>query len=337
MGEPYKDFDLASFADALHLDALEKTILALGFTASMHETQRSAAKRVVLSQYEEMINILSSWRSHADIPTIILEHLVDNLINSPSPRLDEEAQANLVMSLRLRYQDKGSSVPDSLAPKLATVKTGDSQQALSMLLKRRGPSSTSSVSEAKSLLRLDGSVQYTDSQIADAIWYMTSEPDSSRFNFENFISALKGSGESAIRWGPILQTFDQPNRLVTTIQFKSLFHFFTLVARQDESVPVQNLWGGAWKNKETQMSFLICFMALEGENVGQIPGIDCSFTVNDFSDREQAIQDLIQEAIKNPLISTSAIVALIHLAFEKSSDAIEGRAGELLLEVAKDV
>lgn len=335
-GDCYKDFELGGFTAALRLDALEKTVLALAFLTSPHERQREAATNLILNQFNDMHALLADWRSHTEMPSAIIERVVHYLTDgSALIRIDEDAQMILATSVRLRYQARGLTVPTALASKLAAIKSEDSENSLSTLLRRYGPASTKSASEAKSTLRLDGSRQYSESQIVDAILFLTAQPSSHGYIFENFISALENASHPHLEWSGIIKAFDQPQRSIQHDQLKSLLRFFILASKDGSNVPIQNLWAGSWTNHETQLAYLTCFTQLDGVDISQVPGIEFSFTVDDFEDSDPAIQELIREAVKNPLVSTGAIVALIRLAFEETSDSTQSRAGELLLEVAK--
>jgi CCR4-NOT transcription complex subunit 1 len=128
--------------------------------------------------------------------------------------------------------------------------------------------------------------------------------------------------------------FDQPNLRITKLHFLALYEALRPIA-VDEKFDIQHMWGGAWRESETQLSFLNAFASLSPEQLDAttIPGLLPSFTADELAPPELDHQGRAAQAIRHPLVSLEALSAVFHVALRESYASDTPEAKRLFQEV----
>jgi CCR4-NOT transcription complex subunit 1 len=141
-------------------------------------------------------------------------------------------------------------------------------------------------------------------------------------------SSLRKEVPRDLNWQQILEHFDRPELRITQGQFLSLFQALRPLAA-DGAIDIQHLWGGNWQNSETQLSFISAFASLTPEQLDAttIPGLQPSFTMNDFAGSDEHVLERAAQGIRHPLVSVVALSAMFHVALQTptASDTVEAK------------
>ena len=195
---------------------------------------------------------------------------------------------------------------------------------LALYMHKEGARFTADEDTCRSYL-MNGNVRIDEEQVAAALLYAAisrTPPLSPTVLASSLRKELKGG----FNWQHVVAHFDQQGLRVTGQQFLSLYVALLPIAL-DDSLDIQRLWGGIWQNSETQLSFLgaYAFLTPNELDASRIPGVKPTFTIDEFSASSSDIQARGAFAVRHPLISTSALTAIFHVALgtEAASGTVE--------------
>lgn len=97
----FRDFDLATFMRHFDLDALERSILALGFKSSNKADLRSKAHDILAASFSSLLETLANPAKHQDLPTQSIALFLQQYFSDPVPSfLDNTAKLSLSYAAR---------------------------------------------------------------------------------------------------------------------------------------------------------------------------------------------------------------------------------------------
>jgi CCR4-NOT transcription complex subunit 1 len=257
-----------------------------------------------------------------DISLEILAFLVERLLQDPPQDWTDEKKASLTYAIQVRYQNlQATSVPVELGSILQLVELTDgSQNPLVKLVQRAGPRATATVESCKEILTSAETRDISYQQVAMVLLYLAI---SRGYNAKNFVAALREhrTGQR-LDWQDVVHAFDRENLQVAKSQFLAIYNALLPIAIDSDTFDIQLLWGGAWQNEMTQLSFLMCYLSCTTEDldVSQIPRLRVSYTTKTFEGASDEIKALAEQAAKHPYVSLDATTALFGMIF-RSSDS----------------
>ncbi len=244
--------------------------------------------------------------------------------------MNDEGKAHLSLAVRLRYQSQNSPLPKEVAAALHLIDLLRTSNPLARLLHRAGPSATSTLDLCRELLLSIDVPERDEEQVSAALLSMVMAQDWQQYNLSIFVTVLREQRVNpSIDWRKVVQGFDRENFTVDRDQFLVLFEALLPVAQEDSDFDIQNLWGGKWRNPDTQLSFVTAFASLTPAAIEatSIPRLRQSFTVEDFEDAPEAVKQQATQAVNHPLVSNDAVTALFNLVFS-STDTLMTTAGQ---------
>ncbi|KAI9697566.1 MAG: hypothetical protein M1836_004516 [Candelina mexicana] len=335
-GDIFRDFDMSTFMDHFRMEPLAKTVLALAFKNVSRPDLRTKADAILSNNFQYFLQSLanpsttSASEAQEELKPSFLIEIIDRLIQYPPRNLTDEGKAHLSLAVRLRYQNKDSPLPQEVAAALHLIDLLRTSHSLARLLHRAGPSATSTLEACRELLFSVEASERDEGQISAALLSMIMTQDWQQYNLSIFVTVLQEQRtEYPIKWRKVVQEFDRENFSVDRDQFLALFEALLPVAREDSDFDIQDLWGGKWRNPDTQLSFVTAFSSLTPTaiEVTAIPCLRRSFTVEDFVDAPEAVREQAIQAANHPLVSNDAVTALFNLVFS-STDTLMTTAGQ---------
>jgi CCR4-NOT transcription complex subunit 1 len=198
---------------------------------------------------------------------------------------------------------------------------------LALSIQRIGPAFTSDEETCRNYLRSLGNIRLDEEQVASALIYTTISSTKS-FSPAVLTGAIRKEASRDLNWQQVLERFDRADLRVTQDQFLTLFQALRPLAA-DGAIDIQQMWGGNWQNSETQLSFVSAFASLTPAQLDAttIPGLQPSFTMNDFAGSDEEIQERAARGIRHPLVSVVALSAMFHVALHTptASDTVEAK------------
>ncbi|KIN02112.1 hypothetical protein OIDMADRAFT_121717 [Oidiodendron maius Zn] len=326
----FRDFDLSTFMEHFKLDALEKTVLALAFKTSSRQDLKTKADAILSANFAPFLQYLSRPPLDYDDPSpTFLAAVIDRFIHEHPPDFDQQAKHDLRLAVHYRYTVDGQDIgtPTELLAALYLLVILSDANPLALSIRRIGPSFTSDEETCRNYLRSLGNMRLDEEQVASALIYTTisrSQP----FSPAVLATALRKEAPRELNWQEVLEHFDRPDLRITQGQFLGLFQALRQFAA-DGAIDIQRMWGGIWQHSETQLSFISAFASLTPEQLDAttIPGLQPSYTMNDFAGSGELVQERAAQGIRHPLVSVVALSAMFHVALQTptASDTVEAK------------
>jgi CCR4-NOT transcription complex subunit 1 len=172
-----------------------------------------------------------------------------------------------------------------------------------------------------------GGIVLDEEQIAAALLYAAISRTPS-LSPAIFVNSLRKEVSRDFTWQNVVAKFDQPDLRISQQQFLRLYQGLRPLA-QDGLLNIQQMWGGHWQNSETQLSFINAFASLTPEmlDATTIPGLEPSFTLDEFAGSDAEVQERAAQAVKHPLVSVACLSAMFHVALHTptASDTVEAK------------
>ncbi|KAF2791533.1 Not1-domain-containing protein [Melanomma pulvis-pyrius CBS 109.77] len=323
-GDFFRDFDLSTFVSHFQLDPVAKTLLALACRSATKTDLRTKAEAILSSVSEDLLMTIArpTAGQSDDLTTDFVAFLVERLLQDPPQDWNEEKRTSLLYAVQMRYQNlQGTAAPVEIDSLLQLVELTDgSQNPLVKLVQRAGPRATATAESCKDILASAETRDISYQQVAMVLLYMAL---SRGYNAQNFVAALREhrTGQR-LDWQDVIHAFDRENLRVAKPQFLTIYNALLPIATESDSFDIQLLWGGAWQNEMTQLSFLMCYLSCTPEDldVSQIPRLRVSYTTKTFEGASDEIKALAERAAKHPYVSLDATTALFSMIF-RSSDS----------------
>ncbi|KAK3381600.1 CCR4-Not complex component, Not1-domain-containing protein [Podospora didyma] len=334
----FRDFDLSTFMEHFKLDPLEKTVLALAFKLGPRSELKTKADAIISTNFIPFINILGRPGDHDDLPPEFVAELIDRFIQLPPPNFITANKRELEHRVLHRYaqSQEGKPPPSEVLAALDLIRllADKRPNTLVLYIHRTGIDFTLDEETCMAYLqKRPGDCQLNEEQVSAALMYTTISL-TSRHNPSVLVAALRRVIPSGFRWQDVVSYFDHSGARVTSAQFLRLYNALLPIARDDsENFDIQRLWGGEWENPETQLSFICAFASLKPEQLDATttPGLKPTFTVAEYAQSHESIQQKAAYAVKHPLVSEAALSAVFNVALH-SSHASQSLEAERLFQ-----
>lgn len=193
-----------------------------------------------------------------------------------------------------------------------------SQNPLVKLIQNAGPRGTETVESCKETLASAEARDISYQQVANVLVFLAISPG---YDAKNFVAALREhrTGQR-IEWQEVVHAFDRENLRVSKAQFLTIYHALLPVAQETDDFDIQLLWGGAWQNELTQLSFLSRFLdcAPDELDVTGIPRLRTSYSSAVFENAPPEVKAIAEQAMKHPYVSLDATRALFGMIFRSA-------------------
>ncbi|KAI5811611.1 CCR4-Not complex component, Not1-domain-containing protein [Peziza echinospora] len=313
----FRDFDLAMFMRHFDLDALERSILALGFKSSSKADLRSKAHDILTASFPSLIDILANGTKHQDLSAQSIALFLQQYFSDPVPSfMDNTAKLSLSYAARTRYKE--TTLPEDISRVTEPVEKLRQQESLVGLFQSAGPASTNSVEACKKVLRMKWKVELTEEEVGDVLTYMATCPKPSDWDGEVFVTAIMADniGEG-FDWNLVIRSFDRPDFLIQVVDGFAVVvdALKTALNKSATKFDLSKLWGGRWINYVSQLNVFKAYMALPSDrfDVSKIQGLRKVLTQEDFSTAPSAVKALAESLETQKLISSEAVSTLFIL------------------------
>ncbi|RFU35374.1 hypothetical protein B7463_g978, partial [Scytalidium lignicola] len=325
----FRDFDLSTFMEHFKLDALEKTILALAFKVGSRSDLKTKADAILSTNYSAFLQAIARPSpEHEDLTPAFLASIIDRFIQEHPPNFDNQAKQDLFLAISYRYSipEQDVSAPTEVLASLYLLRLLSESAPLALYIQKTGPDFTRDEETCRNHLRTSG-VRIDEEQVAAALIYTTISRSQS-FSVETFVKSLRKEVQRDFNWQQVVSHFDQPDLRISNQQFLNLYEALRPLV-VDQVLDIQLLWGGGWRNSETQLSFISAFASLTPEQLDAttIPGLQPSFTLEDYAGSDSKVQERAARAIRHPLVSVAALSTMFHVALQTptASDTVEAK------------
>ncbi|EHL03154.1 putative General negative regulator of transcription subunit 1 [Glarea lozoyensis 74030] len=325
----YRDFDLSTFMQHFHLDALEKTILALAFKIGSRPDLKTKSDAILAANFIELTKILAQqFPESRDMAPEFLATIIDRFIQEHPPNFDQHAKDELIFAINFRYTGSEAATPTEILAALYLLKSLGDRNTLVHYLKLVGSKITQEEDTCIHYLRAakGEGVQLNEEQVAAALIYAAISQTPVLY-MPTLVNSIR-KVVSSISWPEVIRNFDQESLRITPKQFLALYNGLRPLA-QDGLLDIQHMWGGKWRNPETQLSFIGAFLSLTSDQLDAttIPNLQVSFTLEEFTGTEPETYERAAKAVKHPLVSSWALSAMFNVALEgqDASETIEAK------------
>ncbi|KAF8460372.1 CCR4-Not complex component, Not1-domain-containing protein [Kalaharituber pfeilii] len=323
--DAFRDFDLAVFMKHFDLDALEKSILALGFKSCAKLDLRAKGKsqftkktyEILTTSFPSLLEILANPAKHPDMPPESLALFLEQYFSEPAPAFfDTSAKLGLSYAARTRYKD--STLPEYIVEVTEPIEKLRQQESLVGIFQSAGPASSSSVEACRKVLRMKWKVELTEDEVADVLCLMATSPKASDWNGEVFVSAIlaENIGES-FNWNTVIDCLDRPDFVIQQVDgFAAILDALrTAQSKSANKFDISRLWGGRWTNYISQLSVFKAYMTIPPDrfDVTKVQGLQKVLTQEDFASAPSAVKALAESLETQKLISSEAVSTLFHL------------------------
>ena len=221
----------------------------------------------------------------------------------------------VVYALRLRYSKQNLAIPPEIQSVLVIFDLLEMNVPLLKELQLRGPQITNGLAAAKEFLAHHTDETLDERQVAGALLFMVLSPDWQQYSPTIFVQAVHEYVERFFDWQIVVQELDFDAFDISSHQFLALLNALLPIAKENPQFDIQRLWGGQWRNSQTQLSFLRSFLSflpseLDAQN---IPGLRQAYDPHDSSDGPEGIAQHIQTAFRDSMISLDAVKAVVDL------------------------
>lgn len=263
--------------------------------------------------------------------------LVERFLQYPPRNLGEEGKARVAYAVRLRYQKQGVPLPPEVSTALQLADLMGPEHALVRSIQHTGPKSTSNNEAVRDLLSSCG-CEIDENQIADGLLYMAFAPNWQQYTPAVFVATLRELNiTKGLRWSEVVKGFDREGLKISKDQFMVLYSALLPIALDDFSFDIQALWGGRWKNLDSQLSFLMAFLTLSPTRLdaSTIPQLRGGFNNDAFSDATEAVARYAEQAQRSTLVSLDAMTALFDILLQSRDSFITPEAQAVFKEVVQ--
>ncbi|UJO20132.1 General negative regulator of transcription subunit 1 [Fulvia fulva] len=322
-GELFRDFDLPQLISHFKLDALSQIALALACRTALKADLRAKADKHIATTWPLFLQYVSQPQSadpDSDYSPLVLATIVERTVLEPPEKLEDEKRDNLFLAIKLRYINHlRTRIPVAVESAMFLDELFASQDSrLAKVVQRAGPRSTSSIEMCRDMLAGVETRDISYNQVASALLFMVIVQGGDLYDAGIFVDALRLHRAGAkIDWTDVVQGFDRENLRVTKKQFLALYNALLPLAKEYSNLDIQLMWGGQWQYEETQLSFVVAFLATTPEelDVGQIPNLRQCFELTEFATASQSVKDFAEQALRHPLVSRDATQALFSMIF----------------------
>ncbi|EPS36887.1 hypothetical protein H072_9531 [Dactylellina haptotyla CBS 200.50] len=331
----FKDFDLAGFMRHFNLDALGRSVFALGFKNSPKQDLRTKAHDIITNAFTAMLDILSNPTKHENWGSPLIAQYLADYLSEPVPTFfDQNAKLNLSYAARVRFSS--TTIPEEIQNITEPVEKMRGQESLKRLFTMAGSNSTNSLDSCREVLKRKWKVELSEEEVADMLVTMATSPHPTDWNPEIFVKAIMENNIGpAFDWSLLIELLDKPEFVIEDSDGLSLLIKGLLVATQkNPDLEISRLWSGVKNNPKSQLSIMKALLSrrFEGFNLTKVPNWQRIVSINDqFQDAPAKLSALATTYENQKLNSLGAVQSLLYLAVDRSVPKdIKAEAGALV-------
>ncbi len=199
----------------------------------------------------------------------------------------------------------------------------------------RGPQVTSSPAAAKEFLSRHTDETLDERQVAGALLFMVLIPARQQYSPAVFVSAVHDYVERFFDWQTVVRELDMKGLEVSRDQFLALYNALLPMSQENAQFDIQQLWGGRWRNPQTQVSFIRAFLSCPPSELDatSIPDLRPAYDPHALLDAPEDVAQHAERAIRDTMISLDAITAIFDLLIphdEMPSQEVEALLAETI-------
>ncbi|ETS78294.1 hypothetical protein PFICI_10356 [Pestalotiopsis fici W106-1] len=338
----FRNFDLSTFMEHFKLDALEKTILALAFKFGSDTNLKTKADAILSTNFPTFMNIIAraDLPAHADLDSDFIALIVDRYVQGHPPNFNSSAKQELAHKVQARWLSLETAPPLEVLASLDLMRIlGDKPaNALTRYIQRTGADFTRTEEACREfLVNRPENIDLSAEQVSSALLYTTIS-QTPRHDPSILVAGLRRVLPASFPWQTVLSYFDHRDVRVSASQFLRIYQALLPIAQQGQGLPfdIQSLWGGShWDNPETQLAFICAFASLTPQQLDAttIPGLQTTFSLDEYDQSPQEVRDRAAEAIKHPLVSVFALSAIFQVALHSLHASQSNEAKRLFQHV----
>ena len=272
---------------------------------------------ILASTRDDLISILANAHNDAsDVsPSLLATCAYRFLEDLPETSRTDLDMKKVVYALRHRYSKQNLAVPPEIQSVIVVFELLEMNIPLVNELQLRGSQTTNKLATAKEWLSQHARGSLEERQVAGALLFLVLTPDRRQYSPAIFVQAIQDHIEHSFDWQSVIQELDFMPFEISREQFLSLFDAFLPIAKQNPHFDIQGLWGGRWRHPQTQLSFVKSFLSLGPPELDaqSIPGLRQVYDPRESSDGAEGVTQLIETALRDPMISLDAITAIVDL------------------------
>ncbi|KAK5117970.1 hypothetical protein LTR62_004014 [Meristemomyces frigidus] len=250
----------------------------------------------------------------------VLASVIERIHQDPPREFGDQQRENIGYAIKVRYTKLNARIPAAVAGAMYLANLLDQLDSrLARIVQRTGPRCTASPDACKDMLAGVENRDISYLQVANALFFMVTAHNGDAYNASVFVEALRHhKAGSKIDWTDVVQGFDKENLHVSKKQFLGLYNALVPLTQEYVNFDIQNLWGGRWQVRLTQLSFVAAFLSTTSEelDVERIPRLRRAFTLEDYEGAPEAIRVYAAGAVKHPLVSRDATESLFEIIFQ---------------------
>ena len=199
----------------------------------------------------------------------------------------------------------------------------------------RGPQVTSSSTAAKEFLSRHTDETLDERQVAGALLFMVLVPTREQYSSAVFVSAVHDYVERFFDWQTVVRELDLKGLEVSRDQFLTLYSALLPMSQENAQFDIQQLWGGRWRNPQTQVSFIRAFLSCSPSELDatSIPDLRPAYDAHALLDAPENVAQRAERALRDTMISLDAVTAIFDLIVrpdEMPSQEVEALLAEII-------
>jgi CCR4-NOT transcription complex subunit 1 len=240
------------------------------------------------------------------------------------------------LATQYRYANAEQDItqPTEVLAALYLIRSLSDNNPFALYIQRIGSPFTADEETCRNHLRtVMANIRLDEEQVSAALVYIAISR-TVHLSPSTLVSSLRQEVAPEFNWQRVIAYFDQPDLRITHQQFLALYEALRPLAA-DEVLDIQQMWGGNWQNSETQLSFISAFASLTPEQLDAttIPGLQPSFTLDDYDGSDPEVQERAARAVRHPLVSVETLSAMFHVALHEPTASDTTEAKRLFQEV----
>ncbi|KAL7272945.1 CCR4-NOT core subunit cdc39 [Rhizina undulata] len=309
----FRDFDVAAFMAHFGLDALQRSILAVGLKHNARPDLRSKGYDILSKSFPAMIDILANSSKHPELTPEGIAFFLQQLLSDPVPAfLTDYEKLNVSYAARSRY--KNTLLPQEIYNITEPIEKLRRQESLVQIFQQIGTESTSSLEACRGVLKRKWGVQLSEDEVADVLALMATSRNPMAWNADIFIRALQqGNLAPSFDWEQVIKSFDREDFMLESTDGLHIILSAIQQGANNPDFPIYKLWGGRWSHPRTQWSILKAYIKADDLDVTRMPGIRKVFSSADFMTASSALKLMVATFETHKFISYDAVDVLLYM------------------------
>lgn len=294
----------------------------------------TAADAILSANFPGFMDVLSrpELETHADLTPHFIAITIDRFLQYHPPNFTAVSRRDLQTYVLKRYSTVDQAPPSEVLAALdvGRVLADRPVNAVARYIHKVGPDFTSEEDVCLSYLQnRPTNMHLGPEQVAAALTY-TSISQAQAYHPSVLTAALQRVLPQDFSWTEVSVCLDQPSARISSSQFLTLYEALLPFAQDPKyGFDIQRLWGYAWNEPETQLSFVCAYAALTPDQLDAttIPGLVKSITMDDYENSIPSVRERAAIQVKHPLVSSHAMSAIFNVALNSihASNNVEAK------------